>query len=115
MVISDAVDYKFTHSHMHTHAHMYALRQKMSYHGDPNRDHKFWVYPKGSKLPNPKWDTHDAKSLCDNHQYVFHHIFTGVHEYRCGGHGVGPERYMKDGKMGTAREHYLASKGRDED
>jgi len=89
----------------------------MSYHGDANRGHKFWVYPKGKKLENPQWDTHDAKAYCDNHKYVFHHIFSGIHEYQCMGHGVGSsqKRYMKDGKMGTDKEHYFASRGRHED
>ena len=34
------------------------------YHGDPNRDNHFWVYPRYKPLQNPDWDTYD---LCDNY------------------------------------------------
>ena len=31
----------------------------MWYHGDPSRCNSFWVYPSSSKIPYPRWATHD--------------------------------------------------------
>ncbi|CAF1647274.1 unnamed protein product [Rotaria magnacalcarata] len=36
------------------------------YHGDPNRDNNFWVYPRDKPVQNPDWDTYDASYLCNN-------------------------------------------------
>ncbi|CAF5113085.1 unnamed protein product, partial [Rotaria sp. Silwood1] len=37
------------------------------YHGDPDRDHNFWVYPRSKALVTPRWDTYNADDLCDNY------------------------------------------------
>ncbi|CAF1516346.1 unnamed protein product [Rotaria magnacalcarata] len=39
----------------------------LSYHGDFNRDNHFWVYPSYKPLHNPAWDTYDASELCNNY------------------------------------------------
>ncbi|CAF4679849.1 unnamed protein product, partial [Rotaria sp. Silwood2] len=33
-----------------------AMSEKI-YHGDPDRDHQFWVYPRNKALIAPQWDT----------------------------------------------------------
>ncbi|CAF3855338.1 unnamed protein product [Rotaria magnacalcarata] len=35
------------------------------YHGDPNRDNNFWVYPVYRSLQNARWDTYNAADLCN--------------------------------------------------
>lgn len=56
------------------------------YHGDPDRDHNFWVYPEHKSLKNPRWDTYSASDLCDNYTSFEKNHFTGVVRYRCNGH-----------------------------
>ncbi|CAF1529941.1 unnamed protein product, partial [Rotaria magnacalcarata] len=40
------------------------------YHGDPNRDNNFWVYPRDKPVQNSDWDTYDASDLCNNCTYL---------------------------------------------
>ncbi|CAF4580861.1 unnamed protein product [Rotaria sp. Silwood1] len=40
------------------------------YHGDPDRDHNFWVYPRNKALVTPRWDTYNADDLCDNYTFI---------------------------------------------
>lgn len=56
------------------------------YHGDPDRDHNFWVYPKTKSLNNSLWDTYNASDLCDNHTFLDKSHFTGRERYQCNGH-----------------------------
>ncbi len=41
------------------------MAQKM-YHGDPNREHHFWVYPRHKLLQNSQWDAYDPHDICNN-------------------------------------------------
>lgn len=60
------------------------------YHGDPNRGHKFWVYPKDKKLVNARWDTHeDAGTFCTHKKHVFcGDQLSRIQEYQCLGHAT---------------------------
>ncbi|CAF5204457.1 unnamed protein product, partial [Rotaria magnacalcarata] len=40
------------------------------YHGDPNRDNNFWVYPVYRSLQNARWDTYNAADLYSNCTYL---------------------------------------------
>jgi hypothetical protein len=58
----------------------------MRYHGWPERDHIFFVYPRDKALPNAhKWDTYDADEFCSNHKTVGMHG-TVVTVHKCLGH-----------------------------
>ena len=56
------------------------------YHGDPNRDNHFWVYPKNKTLTNKLWDTHNLKEFCNNYKYLHTFLNCNVDEYKCLGH-----------------------------
>jgi hypothetical protein len=57
---------------------------QMIYHGDPSREHRFWVYPKHKSLQNPQWDTYNPHDLCDN--FTILNGFTDTKMYQCNGH-----------------------------
>jgi hypothetical protein len=44
--------------------HAKASKKLPSYHGDMNREHRFWVYKDGRNLITPAWDFH--RIPCDN-------------------------------------------------
>jgi hypothetical protein len=74
------------------------------FHGDPGRDHSFWVYPRGAALVTPRWDTHDAASFCSHNRRVRHD--GNLTEYQCLGH---PDLiYYPDGsKCGNVSGDYM--------
>ncbi|CAF3130780.1 unnamed protein product [Rotaria sp. Silwood2] len=41
-----------------------------SYHGNPDRDNNFWVYPRDQQLEVPEWDTYNADDLCNNYTFL---------------------------------------------
>eukprot|EP00923_Selenidium_pygospionis_P024364 GHVN01042260.1.p1 GENE.GHVN01042260.1~~GHVN01042260.1.p1 ORF type:complete len:636 (-),score=125.14 GHVN01042260.1:784-2691(-) len=52
-----------------------------AYHGDPARNHRFWVYPSNRRLIDVRWDTHlKANQFCSNCTRV------GDVAYECHGH-----------------------------
>lgn len=55
-----------------------------SFHGDPNRDHKFWIYPKKSNIVIPRWDF--RVNPCSNAKLIKSSMFTCWAEYQCLGH-----------------------------
>jgi hypothetical protein len=59
---------------------------QMIYHGDPSREHHFWVYPKHKSLINPQWDTYDPTQLCNNFTVLDLNHSTQVRTYKCNGH-----------------------------
>ncbi|CAF5027916.1 unnamed protein product, partial [Rotaria sp. Silwood1] len=40
------------------------------YHGNPNRNNNFWVYPRNKQLEVLQWDTYNADDLCNNYTYL---------------------------------------------
>ena len=56
----------------------------MAYHGDPNREHQFWIYPSHKSLINRQWDAYDPHHLCNNFTLI--DGFSDVKKYRCNGH-----------------------------
>lgn len=55
------------------------------YHGTPDDQHNFWVYPPDHSLPNPPWDTHfPANLFCNNNVFVGQEGI--LKHYRCMGH-----------------------------
>lgn len=58
----------------------------IKYHGDPQRENRFWVYPKDMCLLNKKWDTHNIDDFCCNYKYQHTFIDLNVSEYKCLGH-----------------------------
>lgn len=56
------------------------------YHGDPQRDHNFWVYPKDKPLENTCWDTYNASQFCDNYTFLGKNGGSELETYRCNGH-----------------------------
>lgn len=57
-----------------------------TYHGDPNRQHRFWVYPKGQPLVDARWDAHEPNHLCNNYTLVEGNPSGGLQTYQCKGH-----------------------------
>jgi hypothetical protein len=55
-----------------------------TFHGDPEREFKFWVYPDSKKLVTPRWDFR-VSDVCNHHQFV-ENKEDGIKEYRCMGH-----------------------------
>lgn len=55
------------------------------YHGDPARQHNFFVYPQGKLLVNTRWDAYDPKNLCDNFA-LLNPNQDGIQVYKCQGH-----------------------------
>ena len=58
------------------------------YHGDPSREHRFWVYPKHKLLQNSQWDAYDPFHLCDNFTLLDPNHCTDTPMYKCNGHPV---------------------------
>ncbi|CAF4741393.1 unnamed protein product [Rotaria sp. Silwood1] len=56
------------------------------YHGDPDRNNHFWVYPKNKELITPRWDTYKASDLCDNCTYLDKDSESEIETYQCNGH-----------------------------
>ncbi len=56
------------------------------YHGDPSRDHQFWIYPSNKTLINPQWDAYDPNELCNNYSLVDGNQWSDVRTYQCNGH-----------------------------
>ncbi|CAF4574602.1 unnamed protein product, partial [Rotaria sp. Silwood2] len=56
------------------------------YHGDPDRENNFWVYPKEKALVNSRWDAYDPSHLCNDFTLLDNNLFTGVRRYKCNGH-----------------------------
>jgi hypothetical protein len=56
------------------------------YHGDPSREHHFWVYPTNKPLINPQWEAYDPTHLCNNFSIVTANQFTNLRIYKCNGH-----------------------------
>jgi len=56
-----------------------------TFHGDPSRNYKFWVYPMGKDIVNVQWDFR-TPDICNNHAHVSNH--DGIEEYECRGHSV---------------------------
>jgi hypothetical protein len=54
------------------------------YHGDPDREHHFWVYPRDKLLENSQWDTYDPHDLCNN--FTLLDGSNDTKKYRCNGH-----------------------------
>eukprot|EP01106_Pelomyxa_sp_JSP_P019356 TRINITY_DN963_c1_g1_i2.p1 TRINITY_DN963_c1_g1~~TRINITY_DN963_c1_g1_i2.p1 ORF type:complete len:238 (+),score=54.75 TRINITY_DN963_c1_g1_i2:42-755(+) len=87
--------------HVGTQGHLDAWRclgHATLWHGDASRDHKFWVYPPGSTLPNC-WDCHDPRQLCNNYEHVGPE--GSLVAYRCRGHEGPVQHYHGD----PARDH----------
>jgi hypothetical protein len=63
----------------------FCLGHHKTYHGDPEREHKFWKYDKKEKLHNYlKWDfVDDISNVCSNSRHL------GDKDYSCNGHGKG--------------------------
>lgn len=62
------------------------LGHHLKFHGDPEREHKFWIYSFNGKAPEnyQKWD------FVDDHRFVCtHHQHNGNNEYKCLGHSKG--------------------------
>lgn len=59
---------------------------KKYYHGDPDRDNHFWVYPKDKELITPHWDTYKASDICDNCTHIDTDSNTEIETYQCNGH-----------------------------
>jgi len=53
-----------------------------TYHGDKNRDNKFYVYEDPKRIENPAWDF--SYLPCTNPVFMDH--YDGLDEYRCLGH-----------------------------
>ncbi|CAF1249997.1 unnamed protein product, partial [Didymodactylos carnosus] len=80
-------------------------QQKRFYHGDPRREHHFWLYPKTHPLQNTKWNTYSLEIFgCNNYSNVKK---SGVYEtFACCGHsynvtksrGLGHVSEEEDGK-----------------
>ncbi len=58
---------------------------QITHHGDPSREHNFWVYPKHQKIVDSRWDTHDPHDLCDNYTFLGTDS-NGAGRYQCDGH-----------------------------
>ena len=48
--------------------------------------HSFFLYPKGTPLPHPAWDTHSADRFCSHHSAAGAPNSKGVVRYTCLGH-----------------------------
>ncbi len=57
----------------------------ITYHGDPNREHSFWIYPRHKSLVNTQWDAYDPTHICNNFTLI-DGGFSDVKKYRCNGH-----------------------------
>ena len=58
------------------------------YHGDPARNHGFWVYERRKHLITPRWDTHlTADEFCTNNVFQCM-IDAQVHQFACRGHSL---------------------------
>lgn len=53
------------------------------WHGDPDRNHSIYVYPRNAQLAN-HWDTYNIQYLCNN--FTFVNRSNGLDIYRCNGH-----------------------------
>lgn len=61
--------------------------------GAPVAEHAFFLYPRGKKLSNRKWDTHDCTVMCSNHAISPYQTSTvGITRYVCLGHPASVER-----------------------
>jgi len=61
-----------------------AGQMQSGFHGDPDRNHSFWVYPKDRDLITPRWDTHlDPMEFCSNCVPVVSGL---IQEFKCLGH-----------------------------
>ena len=60
----------------------------MTFHGDPSREHHFWVYPRHKALINNQWDTYDPTHLCNNFTALDGNSANQVRAFRCNGHPV---------------------------
>jgi len=59
---------------------------KQMYHGDPDREHHFWIYPKYKLLQDSQWDAYDPFDLCDNFTLLDANYCTDTKMYKCNGH-----------------------------
>lgn len=64
---------------------------ELMYHGDPDREHRFWQHPEDKLPPHPQWDCHDPADFCDNRRSLgaVRSIYVGfkaVSEFQCLGH-----------------------------
>ena len=41
-----------------------------SYHGDPERENRFWAYQENKKLINPEWDFYSDSIPCNNYEIL---------------------------------------------
>eukprot|EP00347_Sterkiella_histriomuscorum_P015209 403357899 len=73
-----------------------------SFHGDPQRQHRFWIYPKKSGLVTPKWDF--RINPCSNAKKLQSKLFSDWAEYQCQGHHETQQRITKKkgGSSGAA-------------
>jgi hypothetical protein len=60
-----------------------ALELHTTYHGDPSRGNKFWVYPKKKQLATARWDF--RINPCNNSKKLSG-VFASIDEYECLGH-----------------------------
>jgi hypothetical protein len=56
-----------------------------THHGDPNRQHNFWVYPKHRNLIDTRWDAYDPHDLCNDFTFLGADP-SGAGRYKCNGH-----------------------------
>ncbi len=50
--------------------------------------HSFFLYPKGTPLPHPAWDTHNADRFCSHHSPGGAPSSKGVVRFTCLGHAL---------------------------
>jgi hypothetical protein len=81
-------------------SHNLLIEYKPSYHGDPEREHRFWRYRKEDNPPNfMKWDfKQKGKHVCSNVEKL------NDGEFRCKGHDRGC--HLLPSYHGDPNRHY---------
>ena len=71
------------------------------FHGDPDRDNYFWVYPQGMPAMTPRWDTYlPGEKFCMRGKLILKYD-DGREEWQCSGHG----KIVDDFHGDASREH----------
>jgi len=79
-----------------------AGQMQSGFHGDPDRNHSFWVYPKDRDLITPRWDTHlDPMEFCSNCVPVGSGL---IQEFKCLGHSDQVPQQKEDSEKKSKKE-----------
>ncbi|CAF1217073.1 unnamed protein product [Rotaria magnacalcarata] len=85
------------------------------YHGDPNRDNNFWVYPVYRSLQNARWDTYNAADLYNIFHVLLFYFDSFMSDIRIksqtNGSNTKSSNEDHDSQIPTVGEHSVDSNG----